>query len=83
MSEIQIWLPRKWTRKIDAFFVVLLISQLLLTEVLFFFLHRTVQMRLYTLTKRQFVLVFVSFFVAFFLTIIIGIAGVSPLVKLI
>lgn len=83
MSEIQIWLPRKWTRKIDAFFVVLLISQLLLTEVLFFFLRRTVQMRLYTLTKRQFVLVFVSFFVAFFLTVIIGIAGVSPLVKLI
>ena len=35
MSEIQIWLPRKWTRKIDAFFVVILISQLLLTEVLF------------------------------------------------
>ncbi|XP_068698018.1 transmembrane protein 181-like [Montipora capricornis] len=35
----------------------------------------TVQMRLYTLTKRQFVLVFVAFFVSFFLTAIIGIAG--------
>lgn len=35
----------------------------------------TVQMRLYTLTKRQFVLVFVGFFVSFFLTVIIGIAG--------
>lgn len=38
-------------------------------------MESTVQMRLYTLTKRQFVLVFVAFFVAFFLTVIIGIAG--------
>lgn len=35
----------------------------------------TVQMRLYTLTKRQFVMVFVAFFVAFFTTLIIGLAG--------
>lgn len=41
----------------------------------------TVQMRLYTLTKRQFVLVFVSFFVAFFLTVIIGIAGPRIIVE--
>lgn len=40
-------------------------------------------MRLYTLTKRQFVLVFVSFFVAFFLTVIIGIAGLQSRVNLV
>ncbi|XP_015756072.1 PREDICTED: transmembrane protein 181-like [Acropora digitifera] len=41
----------------------------------------TVQMRLYTLTKRQFVLVFVAFFVSFFLTAIIGIAGPPIIVE--
>lgn len=41
----------------------------------------TVQMRLYTLTKRQFVLVFVGFFVSFFLTVIIGIAGPPIIVE--
>ncbi|XP_031567619.1 transmembrane protein 181-like [Actinia tenebrosa] len=38
-------------------------------------MESTVQMRLYTLTKRQFVLVFVAFIVAFFCSVIIGIAG--------
>ncbi|KAK2558029.1 Transmembrane protein 181 [Acropora cervicornis] len=38
-------------------------------------------MRLYTLTKRQFVLVFVAFFVSFFLTAIIGIAGPPIIVE--
>ncbi|KAK3739017.1 hypothetical protein QZH41_010498, partial [Actinostola sp. cb2023] len=35
----------------------------------------TVQMRLYTLTKRQFVIVFVAFIVAFSCSVFIGIAG--------
>lgn len=34
-------------------------------------------MRLYTLTKRQFVLVFAGFFACFFTTMIIGLAGLS------
>ena len=42
---------------------------------MFLFVCRTVQMRLYTLTKRHFVMVFVAFFVAFFSTLIIGLAG--------
>ncbi|XP_071800981.1 transmembrane protein 181-like isoform X1 [Asterias amurensis] len=37
--------------------------------------YRSVQMRLYTLTKRHFVLVFVSFFTAFTLSVVLGIAG--------
>ncbi|XP_072035992.1 transmembrane protein 181-like isoform X2 [Amphiura filiformis] len=40
-------------------------------------LDSSVQMRLYTLTKRQFVLVFICFFAAFVLTVLIGIAGPS------
>nr|XP_002734424.1 PREDICTED: transmembrane protein 181-like [Saccoglossus kowalevskii] len=40
----------------------------------------SVQMRLYTLTKRQFVMVFVGFFLCFFITVLIGIAG-PPLVE--
>ena len=39
--------------------------------------HRSVQMRLYTLTKRQFVMVFAGFFICFGITLIIGIAGMS------
>jgi len=38
-------------------------------------LDSSVQMRLYTLTKRQFVLVFVGFFACFVVTFIIGLAG--------
>ncbi|XP_065057138.1 transmembrane protein 181-like [Rhopilema esculentum] len=38
-------------------------------------LESSVQMRLYTLTKRQFVLVFVGFFSCFVITFIIGLAG--------
>eukprot|EP00112_Aurelia_sp_Birch-Aquarium-sp1_P026066 Seg900.9 transcript_id=Seg900.9/GoldUCD/mRNA.D3Y31 product="putative ribonuclease P protein subunit 3" protein_id=Seg900.9/GoldUCD/D3Y31 len=38
-------------------------------------LESSVQMRLYTLTKRQFVLVFAGFFACFFTTMIIGLAG--------
>ncbi|XP_070568299.1 transmembrane protein 181-like isoform X4 [Ptychodera flava] len=41
--------------------------------------YRSVQMRLYTLTKRQFVVVFGAFFVCFFITVLIGVAG-PPLV---
>ncbi|XP_046582714.1 transmembrane protein 181-like isoform X1 [Haliotis rubra] len=37
--------------------------------------ERSVQMRLYALNKRQFVLVFISFFVCFGISILIGIAG--------
>ncbi|ELU00224.1 hypothetical protein CAPTEDRAFT_100629 [Capitella teleta] len=37
--------------------------------------ERSVQMRLYALNKRQFVLVFVAFFVCFGLTILIGLGG--------
>ena len=36
-------------------------------------------MRLYTLTKRQFVLVFVGFFACFVVTFIIGLAGLFNL----
>ncbi|XP_038047391.1 transmembrane protein 181-like isoform X2 [Patiria miniata] len=39
--------------------------------------NRSVQMRLYTLTKRHFVLVFVAFFTAFTLSVLLGIAGPS------
>ncbi|KAK3577395.1 hypothetical protein CHS0354_032242 [Potamilus streckersoni] len=38
-------------------------------------LETSVQMRLYSLNKRQFVLVFVTFFVCFGITVLIGIAG--------
>jgi hypothetical protein len=38
---------------------------------------RSVQMRLYVLHKRQFVSVFILFFICLFLTILIGIAGPS------
>ncbi|XP_048577785.1 transmembrane protein 181-like [Nematostella vectensis] len=44
-------------------------------------MESTIQMRLYTLTKRQFVMVFVAFFVAFFVTLIIGIAGPAIIVS--
>ncbi|XP_063404166.1 transmembrane protein 181-like isoform X1 [Mytilus trossulus] len=37
--------------------------------------ERSVQMRLYALNKRQFVLVFVTFFICFGITLLIGIAG--------
>ncbi|XP_022106833.1 transmembrane protein 181-like isoform X2 [Acanthaster planci] len=37
--------------------------------------NRSVQMRLYTLTKRHFVLVFVAFFTAFTASVVLGIAG--------
>ncbi|XP_072178474.1 transmembrane protein 181-like [Diadema setosum] len=37
--------------------------------------NRSVQMRLYTLSKRQFVLVFICFFMAFGISVLIGIAG--------
>lgn len=37
--------------------------------------HRLAPMRLYTLSKRHFVLVFVVFFICFGLTVFIGIAG--------
>lgn len=40
---------------------------------------RSVQMRLYALNKRQFVLVFVTFFICFGVTVLIGLAG-KPLV---
>jgi len=36
-------------------------------------------MRLYTLHKREFVIVFVVFFLCLFLTILIGIAGPSSI----
>lgn len=36
-------------------------------------------MRLYTLSKRHFVLVFVVFLICFSLTVVIGIAGMSEL----
>ena len=39
------------------------------------FICRSVQMRLYTLNKRQFVLVFVTFFICFGLSILIGLGG--------
>ncbi|KXJ15485.1 Transmembrane protein 181 [Exaiptasia diaphana] len=38
-------------------------------------MESTVQMRLYTLTKRQFVMVFVAFIIAFSCSVFIGIAG--------
>ncbi|XP_030849942.1 transmembrane protein 181 isoform X2 [Strongylocentrotus purpuratus] len=38
-------------------------------------LESSVQMRLYTLSKRQFVLVFICFFMAFGISLLIGIAG--------
>ncbi|KAL3881385.1 hypothetical protein ACJMK2_027833 [Sinanodonta woodiana] len=38
-------------------------------------LESSVQMRLYSLNKRQFVLVFVTFFVCFGITVLIGVAG--------
>ncbi|XP_039260920.2 transmembrane protein 181-like isoform X2 [Styela clava] len=37
--------------------------------------QKTIQMRLYTLSKRQFVLVFVAFFTCFLLTVLVGLAG--------
>ncbi|KAK0059121.1 transmembrane protein 181 [Biomphalaria pfeifferi] len=37
--------------------------------------ERSVQMRLYSLNKRQFVLVFVTFFVCFLISVLVGIAG--------
>ncbi|CAF2430222.1 unnamed protein product [Rotaria sp. Silwood2] len=40
-------------------------------------IERSVQMRLYALHKRQFVAVFVLFFICLFITILIGIAGPS------
>lgn len=38
-------------------------------------LHRLAPMRLYTLSKRHFVLVFVVFFICFGLTVFVGIEG--------
>ncbi|CAM4748875.1 unnamed protein product [Rotaria magnacalcarata] len=40
-------------------------------------IERSVQMRLYALHKRQFVAVFVLFFICLFVTILIGIGGPS------
>ncbi|XP_013408050.1 transmembrane protein 181 isoform X2 [Lingula anatina] len=40
-------------------------------------IEASVQMRLYTLNKRQFVLVFAAFFLCFLLTVFIGLAGPS------
>ncbi|CAF1074573.1 unnamed protein product [Rotaria sp. Silwood1] len=42
-------------------------------------IERSVQMRLYALHKRQFVAVFVLFFICLFITILIGIAGPSTI----
>ncbi|XP_071819065.1 transmembrane protein 181-like isoform X3 [Apostichopus japonicus] len=42
-----------------------------------FNIDSSVQMRLYTLTKRQFVLVFICFFAAFGVSVLIGITGPS------
>ncbi|XP_033120992.1 transmembrane protein 181-like isoform X2 [Anneissia japonica] len=42
-----------------------------------FSMEASVQMRLYTLTKREFVLVFVAFFAAFGISVLVGIAGPS------
>lgn len=42
-----------------------------------FNMDSSVQMRLYTLTKRQFVLVFICFFAAFGVSILIGVTGPS------
>lgn len=39
--------------------------------------HRLAPMRLYTLSKRHFVLVFVVFFICFGLTVFVGIEGKS------
>ncbi|KAJ8315170.1 hypothetical protein KUTeg_007320 [Tegillarca granosa] len=42
--------------------------------------ERSVQMRLYALNKRQFVLVFVAFFICFGISILIGVAG-PPIIE--
>ncbi|CAF1022310.1 unnamed protein product [Rotaria sordida] len=44
-------------------------------------IERSVQMRLYALHKRQFVAVFVLFFICLFITILIGIAGPSVIIQ--
>lgn len=44
-------------------------------DVVSFASYRLAPMRLYTLSKRHFVLVFVVFFICFGLTVFIGIAG--------
>ena len=54
---------------------------LLLTFCFCYISSRSVQMRLYTLNKRHFFLVFVAFFVCFGLTILIGLAGKCKCVK--
>ena len=47
----------------DMKFVILLVS------------HRSVQMRLYSMHKREFVMVFLAFFACFGLGVFIGLAG--------
>lgn len=55
--------------------------QLTADFVLSFASCRLAPMRLYTLSKRHFVLVFVVFFVCFGLTVFIGIAGKDAVFK--
>ena len=60
------WNKRNWT--------VNKIKQILLKKKFFF---SSVQMRLYGLHKRQFVVIFIIFFICLFSMILIGIAGPS------